>query len=162
MGSPEEGWGRQWPLGQAVPTPHTPTPTRSHGHWSSPWASCKSSCPLGHSNGGGSRAPGPFWAPPGHTLCFPVLAPGEGPGAAGLATVETSWPHRGLWQLAIHFGLGEKAPVICRERDGNRPQRRASETWKTETSHLDTLPSGRLMVRDGDTCLGVPTPHPKL
>lgn len=54
-----------------------------------------------------------------------TLAPGEG--VAGMAIVRISGPHRGLWQLAIHFGLRRGgAPFICGERDRqNRVQNTA-------------------------------------
>lgn len=63
-----------------------------------------------------------FQLPPGHILCgregrdfqgkWPArpLLLGRGRGAAGLASTRTSWPHRGLWQLAPHFDLGRGAP----------------------------------------------------
>lgn len=59
-----------------------------------------------------------------HGLC----SWGGAGGTSGLATVRTSWPHGGLWQLAIHLVWREEPPVTWRERHRNRLQVRAFKT----------------------------------
>lgn len=114
-----------------------------------------------------------FQLPPGHILCgregrdfqgkWPArpLLLGRGRGAAGLASTRTSWPHRGLWQLAPHFGLGRGAPhYLWRKR---QTQTSDKGLWRHHFKPGPTIltPSlGRLLVRNGAAGLGVPSPCP--
>lgn len=54
-----------------------------------------------------------------------VLAPGKRPGSCRAGNCEDLVVPPWVWQLATLFGMGIGAPVICGERDRNRPQIRA-------------------------------------
>lgn len=59
-----------------------------------------------------------------------ALAPGRGPGGCRTGDCEDSVAPP--WAVATcnsFWSWGEKPPVICGDRDRNRPQRRAFETF---------------------------------
>lgn len=88
---------------------------------------------------------------------------GRGLGLQGWQLWRLRGPTAGCGNLQFTL-VWERRPLLSVEKERSslreEPLRRSNQDLPF--GQLDSLPLGRLMGRNGDTCLGGPTPHPKL